>query len=282
MSTIIHTTVFAAGENGGNPCPVILHADDMTSEEMRQIAEIEKLECAFVMASDTCDYHFKYFVPNHEMEMCIHATIAAVTVLVEQGQVTKQHLKIETLLGPINVEWSKQDGNTVVKVEQFEPRFMRDNPTKEEVIAALAIDDQQLMEAPIISVATSRYKLIVPLKDKVTLDQLTPDYETLWDLCDQYETTGFYPFAITENKEIYARQFPNRAGYNEDPATGVAASALGAYLTEYFILNQAEHCYSIHQGDAMGKPSMIQVENKVNEDSEILQTFVIGSAVIIR
>lgn len=37
---------------------------------------------------------------------------------------------------------------------------------------------------------------------------------------------------ITQSSEydVKARQFPKGAGYNEDPATGVAACALGAFI----------------------------------------------------
>jgi predicted PhzF superfamily epimerase YddE/YHI9 len=43
--------------------------------------------------------------------------------------------------------------------------------------------------------------------------------------CDRYQTTGFYPFTLMRQSsefDIEVRQFPKKAGYNEDPATCVA------------------------------------------------------------
>lgn len=59
------------------------------------------------------------------------------------------------------------------------------------------------------------------MRDEGILDQLSPDFETLWDLCDQLRVTGAYPFTVSaRGADAAARQFPLRAGYCEDPATG--------------------------------------------------------------
>jgi Phenazine biosynthesis-like protein len=64
--------------------------------------------------------------------------------------------------------------------------------------------------------------------------------------CDRYQTTGFYFFTLMRQSsefDIEARQYPKRAGYNEDPATGIAACALGVYLTYYSRQKQKERWY---------------------------------------
>lgn len=79
---------------------------------------------------------------------------------------------------------------------------------------------------------------MVPLRDHTVLDGVHPDFERLWALCDEYETTGLYPFTVRPRSgelDVEARQFPKRAGYPEDPATGVAACALRAYLARYAV-----------------------------------------------
>ena len=81
---------------------------------------------------------------------------------------------------------------------------------------------------------------------------------------------------------FFARQFPKRAGYNEDPATGVAASALGAYLARHQVLPVAEgwNRYTVMQGFAMGRPSVIYSEIQI-EDSSITGTRVRGMARLV-
>jgi len=258
----IRTVVFKEREGGGNPCPVTLHADHMTVEEMRQISADYGEEAAFLMESerDDCDVKARYFVPNHEMEMCVHATIAAVTVLVQEKLAVNSPVVIETALGPIRADWERNGDQIDVGVHQFLPKYLEKNPSREEVCRALNIGPEELGEGPIVSAATSRFKLIVPLKNRSTLDALEPDFEYLWDLCDRYETTGFYPYSMEEENDqtlFFARQFPKRAGYPEDPATGVAASALGAYIVNHGIIEVKEgwNCIVVKQGHAMGKPS---------------------------
>lgn len=52
--------------------------------------------------------------------------------------------------------------------------------------------------------------------------------------------------------------FPS-GGVVEDPATGAAAAALGAYLREIRLLDTPASI-TVHQGVAMGRPSVIAVD----------------------
>ena len=282
MSDIVQTTVFPLEKNGGNPCPVVLHADQLSTDEMQTLAKKLGHETAFVLqpTRSDCDVKFRFFVPFHEMEMCIHATIGSITVLVNHGMITHSPVRVETFLGPVNVEWTAEE-TMEVSVEQFLPDFKDVNLSKEEISSALHIGIEDIGELPIQSVSTSRHKLILPLKNVEILHRLEPDFEYIWRLCDDVNTSGFYPFAIDEIGDVHARQFPKRAGYNEDPATGVAASALGAYLAAQRVLGKSDHgwqSYRVIQGVAMGRPSVIRSEVFI-EDREIRRTRIKGSAV---
>ena len=288
MPQTIHTVVFQAEPGGGNPCPVTLDADTLTTEQMQQMTKEFGQESAFLMRSNQpdCDGKARYFVPLHEMEMCVHATIGSVTVLVEQGRIRTSPVVLETVLGPVCVHWERTGRRIDVSVEQFLPKYQDVNPTPDEVCRALRIQPEELGEGPIQSVATSRFKLMVPLKTRSILDHLQPDFELLWSICDRYETTGFYPYVLdwdgAGSPVFFARQFPKRAGYPEDPATGVAASALGAYLATHRILPVQEgwNRYTIRQGIAMGRPSLIYSDILLQNGS-IVKTQVRGNAILV-
>ena len=49
-------------------------------------------------------------------------------------------------------------------------------------------------------------------------------------------------------------------GVVEDPATGAAAAALGAYLRELRARRPAGARVTIHQGDDLGRPSLLRVD----------------------
>jgi trans-2,3-dihydro-3-hydroxyanthranilate isomerase len=287
QKTIIHTRVFQNGPNGGNPCPVVLDGDDLKTEHGKYLAATFGAETIVIVNSkeNDSDFGLRYFVPNYEMEMCVHGTIAATTVLKKMGRISKTPVKIETILGQITVDWKDESGGLRVTVFQFPPKFSDPNPTREEVSLALRIPltaiDQN--KGPIVAVSTSRSKLIVPIINGSILDRIEPDFEMLWNLCDQYDTTGFYPFAKHEagSPNAYlARQFPKRAGYNEDPATGVAACALGVYLTSYHSHALGWHYFRVHQGHAMGKPSLLEVGAYL-EKEYITKTCVSGKARVL-
>ena len=283
---VIHTTVFGLTPSGGNPAPVVLGADDLGDERMRGMAEEFGAETGFVLrpTRPDADVHLRFFVPNHEMEMCVHDTVAAVTVLVGRGELRGSEAQVETVLGVIPVGWEGGEDGLLVGAEQFPPTFSERKPAPAEVAEALRVDEARIDAdaGPIQSVSTSRPKLMVPLVDHETLDGLEPDFGRLWALCDEYETTGFYPFTLkTRNSETdaEARQFPKKAGYAEDPATGVAACALGAYLARYARSGEGWRDFRIEQGRAMGRPSVL-VARMLLGPNGIERTRIDGSATI--
>jgi trans-2,3-dihydro-3-hydroxyanthranilate isomerase len=78
QKTIIHTTVFQNGPNGGNPCPVVLDGDDLKREDGKRLAGFFGAETIIVLNAKEkdADFGLRYFVPKYEMEMCVHGTIA--------------------------------------------------------------------------------------------------------------------------------------------------------------------------------------------------------------
>ncbi len=287
---VIHTLVFSAAPGGGNPCPVVFNCEQFASEQMKFAAAHYMEETAFVISPEEadCDVKLRYFVPNHEMEMCVHATIGSIAAQAHKLLIEKKEVKVEIPIGKISAFWEQREDHYEVTVGQFLPQFSTDNPVISQVAAALNISEKTiaLENGPIQSVSTSRAKLMVPIRDKKNLDSLTPNFDCLWRLCDQYNTTGFYPFTIEASQGkifIYARQFPKRAGYNEDAATGLAACALGTYLARYEVVSpkvDGWQTFEIHQGYAMGRPSVLYAEVMV-KNGEISDVRIKGKADII-
>lgn len=284
---VTHTSVFALTLAGGNPGPVVLDADHLTSGDMQAVASMLRLHTVFVLpGDDEADVFLRYFVPSGEMAMSIHATIAAVTVLVEQRALPPL-IRAATGVGVLRIHWVREGAALLVSVEQPGPQFMPAAPSPHAVARALRVAEAAIDTAagPVQVVSTSRAKLLVPLHDHCVLDQLDPDFDHVWELCERYEATGLYAFTVRARlAELSAesRQFPLRAGFPEDAATGVAASALGAYLIQHETLGPRTPGVStlaIGQGFAMKRPSAINVAVHV-ENGDIVLTVVSGSATI--
>jgi trans-2,3-dihydro-3-hydroxyanthranilate isomerase len=284
---VVHTRVFAAQPGGGNPCPVIMDADQLTVGQMQQLANRFGQDTAFVLTpeSEATTMRIRYFVPGHEMGVSGHATIAAVTVMLQRTSFNRNQLRIETSTGGFDVGWKVQGGSYEITLEQNAPTF-GETGAVESSANALGIhpDDIDVSRSPIQSVSVSRSKLIIPLHRWQALDSIKPNFETLWNLCDSIGVSGLYPFTRDTNKnraQYEARQFPIRGGLLEDAATGVAAAALGAYVTRYDLrLASGHHVFRIAQGYAMGQPSLIEASTDCS-DRQITKAAISGVAQIV-
>lgn len=284
---VVHTRVFAATPTGGNPCPVIARADGLADRDMLRLAKRFELDTAFIVTpkSPAADIAIRYFVPDHEMGVSGHATVAAVTVAQEQGLISASSVKVETASGVFVVECQRRDGRATVLLEQLAPTFGT-RRVIDDVASSLKLRarDFDVARSPIQSVSVSRAKLLVPLRDSDVLDKLKPDFDLLWHLCETFDVSGFYPFTRRTHRNhanVEARQFPYRAGFLEDAATGVAAGALAAYLTWYDqSCRDGLHMVRVAQGYAMGAPSLIEAGAGCSQQ-RIVKTFIRGSAVIV-
>jgi PhzF family phenazine biosynthesis protein len=276
---VVWTTAFADGANGGNPCPVVPGADDLGTGEMQSIARELGFETAFVLRA-RADGHarLRFFVPEHEMEMCVHATIASTVLLARRGDVDRPAL-IETPLATRHVDWDIDAGEATVALPGPSAAPPVEDLTR--LIAALGcrITDLDLELGPVQAVSVARPKLMVPFLDEPRLDALAPDFPRWWSLCDELGVTGVY--ALTRrasDAEIAARQFPVRAGYVEDAATGVAAGACACHLAS----SQGPEPpgwreWTIAQGRAMGRPSRLRAAAFVEPTGEITSSRVAGT-----
>jgi PhzF family phenazine biosynthesis protein len=293
MIDVERWSVFQRGAGGGNPCPVITDAAGLRPAQMQAIAAHYGHESVFVTSVDASGAGLRYFVPAHEMRMCVHATVAAITALAGSGALTGGHTTVRTASGEYEARWTSgedwaswtsgdyqaswTEGSPVqVTVEQQAPSSGPPAAVHREVAAALGLPDGSVVAAaPIRAVSVSRPKLIVPLRDADLVHRARPDFPALWALCRRLATTGAYIFAPHPDgdqpdgdhsgafqpgdwQHVVARQFPVDAGYPEDPATGVAAAALAAYLADG--LRPARPAWThltIDQGDAMGQPSTL-------------------------
>lgn len=261
MTDISLVRVFPNSETGGNPAPTVLNAEGMSDQDMRLIAGRYGLESGFVLPpqpSSEADYCFRFFVPEHEMEMCGHATIGALWLLREKGLITDNSLLIDTLSGPVRAYVPEKGTISISQPEGVVNQLSIEGV--ETVLGILGLKASDLAQKPgIMNSCTSRVKTLIALKDRQTLDALTPDFNRMEEVCSLIGSTGLYPFAPGAEPDVFhARQFPRSSGYPEDAATGIAASALAFGLLGWAIVKRNDRV-TIRQGEAMGHASEIIV-----------------------
>jgi hypothetical protein len=196
--------VFADGPGGGNPAPVILNAETMSGEEMRAVAASYGHEAALVLPPpDGADLRLRFFVPNHEMEMCGHATVGAVWLLHRLGRLTKNRVVLATLSGMIEAKIE----NGEVEISQPKGQTEAVPPARvAEILSVLGIDKNALADMAVVNAVTSRVKTLVPLKNVTLLNGIAPDFGRTEALCEALGSTGFILSQLRGRGRAYSRR----------------------------------------------------------------------------
>lgn len=265
MADVELVSVFTYDGRGGNPCPIVPDARGMSAADMQAVARHYGYESGFVFPADSLDeeFSFRFFVPNHEMEMCGHATIGALWILARKGLLSGQTVRIATRSGPVT-GYVSSVGSQDPKVEITQP-VGKVTPLSEEeadcVLAALAVGRDALADLPMHNAVTSRVKTLVPMRDPERLNALDTNMAAVEAACRRIGSTGLYPYAVLDKEArlFEARQFPRSSGYPEDAATGIAAAALAFGLLHDKVVSADDRLVRVLQGRAMERLSEIRV-----------------------
>lgn len=268
---------FVADGQGGNPAGVVLDADDLSEEQMQQIArKIGTSETAFVSASDEAGFRFDFFTPNRRIAHCGHATIAAFSHLAQIGRVAEGETSKMTVDGPRRIIIR----GTQSFMEQLAPSYSgpaewtKHGVTSTDVLASLGLAKRDLTEGltPQL-VNTGNSFIVVPIRDTGTLARIVPDQATIESISDKLNLIGFYPFAPvcdSSGVDATARMFAPRYAIPEEAATGMAAGPLACYLRDLSGVQQTH--FEIAQGHFMipPSPSRISVDLECDASGTIL------------
>lgn len=252
---------------GGNPCAVVLDADDLSDETMLAVArEMNLSETAFVTRSDAADFGVRYFTPAEEIPLAGHPTLATTFTLVEAGrlQLAGAHTRItlEMKAGVIPVDIHARDGKVGQMImTQKRPEFLR-TYAPDAVAPAFSLAPEDLLpDFPLQTVSTGTPQLMIPLKHLETLHKTrvdVPAYETLRQSGDFFSPHLFCLGGVTEAGHTFARHFGAPPDTPEDPFTGSATGGMAAYLWRYGLLERPE--FTAEQGHWMGRPGTARVQ----------------------
>lgn len=242
----------------GNPAGVVLQGDRLNEKMMQKIAsQLNCSETAFVMESDKADYLLRFFTPLKEVDLCGHATIATFHTMVREGIIRRNKIKMETKAGILDIEIEENE----VFMEQAEPVFIEVDVSEKEIADALRIKENDIEDLPIETVSTGLFSLNVPIKHLETIQKMKPDFEKVKKICQNSKAGALFVFTFeTVCKEcfVHSRCFAPLYGVNEDPVTGTANGALGAYLAKHGLLKNKK--YKAEQGYEIGKEGIVSVD----------------------
>lgn len=253
----------------GNPAGVVPEADGLSEPLMQAIAaELNDIsETVFICQPDVAnaDVKLRYFTAKTEVDLCGHATVAALFTLAWLGRINgKDETKIvraQTRVGVLELGMTfTGDEPAWAAMEQLEPQH-HPAPGAEMACAALGLPETALCNRlPVACASSGLWSCFVPLKDLAALKQVqikSERIEELWP--DNSDLTGVYPFVLLNENTTQGRFFsPPKYGIFEDPVTGTACGALGAYLLAQGVLS-AEGELTARQGFEMGRGGVVRV-----------------------
>ncbi|MFQ5991069.1 MAG: PhzF family phenazine biosynthesis protein [Nitrospiraceae bacterium] len=288
--------VFTRVPFGGNPVAVVPDATGLTDWELQHIArEMNLSETVFVLPAEdpAATVKVRIFTPTQEIPFAGHPVLGAFYVL---GQLNLLPLKEpvtrvlhECNIGVFPVELRVKDGEILrVTMSQPKPEFLGTVDSIEElfeVASALGVPKRDITSTrfPIEVVSTGLPVMIVPVRTLTTVRSITPNVTAMNTLCARFGVNGIMAFTsvtVEEHSDVHTRMFASPIGIVEDPATGSASGALGAYLVKNGVVEVGPTTEIIaEQGYEVDRPSRIEIQ--VDSDDDAIQDVKVGGQVVM-
>ncbi|MFE7354504.1 PhzF family phenazine biosynthesis protein [Streptomyces sp. NPDC057543] len=281
---VLRYTAFSADPEGGNPAGVVLDASGLDDAAMLAVAaELGYSESAFLTGrtepaeerpgdelpggerpSAVRGYTIRYFSPKAEVPFCGHATVATALALAERDG--PGDLVFSTRAGTVPVTVTREGGELRATLTSVEPDVTEIAPDDlAEALAALDWPAGDLDPAlpPRIAYAGARH-LVLAAATRERLAELDYDFARLEALMHRLDLTTLQLVWRASPAVFHVRDPFPVGGVVEDPATGAAAAAFGAYLRALGLVPDTA-VLTLHQGEDMGRPGTLTVELRAGD-----------------
>lgn len=265
---------------GGNGCAVVHNGAHLPAEvACAYVRETSLVECTFTGPSKVADMRVRYFLASQEIPFAGHPTIATVAAMRDRGLISGDSCVLETLAGLVRVTLSGDE----IEMTQVAPHF-GSYADLETVAATVSLPSDAIVGRPRL-VSTGLPFVVTVLRDHDALRAAELDVAALARLRGDFQDTWagvMEPYLVTlkgvDSGDTFARLLlapPNPA---EDPFTGSATGAAGAYLWSEGLM-QGES-YIAEQGHWMGRPGQARV-TRLGPAEEMVGIKVAGRAFVL-
>lgn len=259
--------VFAQEEYAGNHVSVVCGAATLSDQRMQAIAR-EIGPAAFLMSDEAEDgrYRLRVFTPAREIMYCGHPVLGAAHVI--QTELLSEpvaQIEIDMPAARMCIDLRHEDrALRSLSMPQDEAVF---GPVLDRGSVARCLRDVSTEELdsdhPVQEVSTGLPYVVVPVRTLEALQRLSIDETAFARMTAGSEAKIMLLFAtetVSSENDVHMRVFTHYYGVPEDPGTGSAGGALGAYMVDqnYFGREQLE--VRVEQGYAIDRPALLEVE----------------------
>ncbi len=282
----VQIDVFTSRRLEGNPLAVFTDARGLSDSEMQNLARETNLqETTFVFPRGVATEREKgvkvrIFVPNEEIPFGGHPTLGTAMVLrnlrlASQKSIASEssaiaEITLDLQVGKVPIEFRKDpSGEIFGEMRQVDPKF---GPVHDREVIAGLLDlsrEDISSDAPIQTLWTGLYFVIVPIKNLATLQHLTVAPKKAYDYLKSQKLPDFADFYyVTRDTGDPAIGLRSRGIFStsEDPATGSAAGCTAAWMVHYG-LAKPEETVHVLQGVEVKRPSHIFVRASKEGDT---------------
>jgi trans-2,3-dihydro-3-hydroxyanthranilate isomerase len=280
MTDYVVYDVFTDTPFGGNQLAVIPDATGLNESDLQKIAaEFNFSETTFVYPPEDNNHtaRVRIYTPTNEIPFAGHPTVGTAIALSDLGACDE--IILELGVGPIPCTVTKGNPSTAefttkVPLEKFDVVEMN------LIAACLSINANEIVTEnhlpQMISVGLPFVMVELPDLNVLAATAPVTDAYKRGETIHGGKVDMFATFAyVKTGTGIQARMYAPLNNIPEDPATGSACAALGAYLTE---LTGKAQSLEISQGIEMDRPSYISVSTTIN-NGQASSVTVSGSAV---
>jgi len=288
--------VFTDVPLGGNPLAVFPDGTGLDTKTMQALAREKNLsESTFVFPSNEATRKVRIFTPAAEVPLAGHPTIGTWWLLAEFGYldlpddgVTRVTQEVGAGILPVYIHTKNGAPERVVMIQML-PQYGRSISDVSRLCSALGASSGAVLSEPAAQVVdTALPQLMVPFRSLTDLaalpsggsgaglSQLLREVGSDCAMCYSVETAQ-------SDSTVHCRMFAPGIGVPEDPATGSAAGALGAYLVRNGIVKSENGVarVTVEQGLEIDRPSRIDVEITTDDADAITEVKVGGRAITL-
>ncbi|MBY5460342.1 PhzF family phenazine biosynthesis protein [Rhizobium beringeri] len=273
MNTLSYVTVdvFTSTRFEGNPLAVISDARGLSDAAMQKIAtEFNYSEVTFVLPPEDPQNsaRVRIFTPTMEIPFAGHPNVGTAYVLGQQAEIFGKSvgdtLRFEEKAGIVEV--SLKRSGAAIRAPQ--PLAIGDPIAEETVAGCVSLDPGVIVStthAPVFASVGLNFA-VAELNGLEALAAARPNLAGFQAAAGRQTTSGhdFSLFLYVKTAEnpwnIRARMFAPLDNVPEDPATGSASAALGAYLVSLAPEADMNARITIEQGVEMGRRSVITLD----------------------
>ncbi|NKN00220.1 PhzF family phenazine biosynthesis protein [Rhizobium leguminosarum] len=298
MNTLSYVTVdvFTSTRFEGNPLAVISDARDLSDAAMQKIAtEFNYSEVTFVLPPEDPQNsaRVRIFTPTMEIPFAGHPNVGTAYVLGQQAEIFSKPvgdtLRFEEKAGIVEVSLKRSGGKVAAAaIRAPQPLTIGDTIAAETIAGCVSLDPGVIVStthAPVFASVGLNFA-VAEVNGLEALAAVRPNLAGFQAAAGRQATSGhdFSLFLYVRTAEnpwnIRTRMFAPLDNVPEDPATGSASAALGAYLVSLAPEAHMNARITIEQGVEMGRRSVITLD-VVKSDGIVTDVVISGGCVSV-